>query len=129
LISLDVEMGLKTNRTPLSNYIMEVTNMATKKATVKSEAKSTEISTAKIQFVFNAPEAQKVSLGGDFNGWDTFANPMKKDKKGIWKVTVNMKPGRYEYRFFVDENWENDPSCTECVPNNLGSMNCIRIVE
>ena len=122
-------MGLKTNRNPLSNYIMEVNNMATKKATVKSEAKSTEISTAKIQFVFTAPEAQTVSLRGDFNGWDTFANPMKKDKKGIWKVTVNMKPGRYEYRFFVDENWENDPSCTECVPNKLGSMNCVRIVE
>lgn len=103
--------------------------MVTKKTTVKSEVKSKEISTAKIQFVFPAPEAQAVSLVGDFNEWDTLATPMKNDKKGIWKVTVNLKPGRYAYRFFVDENWENDPSCTECVPNSLGSMNCVKIVE
>lgn len=103
--------------------------MATKKATVKVETKSKEISTAKIPFVFPAPEAQKVFLGGDFNNWDTLAHPMKKDKKGIWKITVNLKPGRYEYRFFVDEKWENDPSCTECVPNEFQSMNCVRIVE
>jgi len=114
---------------PLSINITEVTNMATKNATVIREAKSKEISIAKNQFAFPAPEAQTVSLRGDFNDWDAFANPMKKDKKGIWKVTVNLKPGRYEYRFFVDENWENDPSCTECVPNNLGSMNCVRIVD
>jgi 1,4-alpha-glucan branching enzyme len=103
--------------------------MTTKKKTVKIEAKSKGLSTAKIQFVFPAPEAQKVFLGGDFNNWDTHADPMKKDKKGVWKVTVNLSSGRYEYRFFVDEKWENDPSCTECVPNDFGSMNCVRIVE
>jgi 1,4-alpha-glucan branching enzyme len=107
---------------------MEVTVMATKKETVKSEAKSKEIPTEKIKFVFPAPEAGKVSLAGDFNNWDTLASSMKKDKKGIWQVIVNLKPGRYEYRFFVDEKWEKDPSCTECVPNDFGSMNCVRIV-
>ena len=124
-IKLDLEMGIERNRTSLLNYTMEVINMATKKATVKSE----EVSIAKVQFIFSAPEAHSVSLRGDFNDWDTFANPMKKDKKGIWKVTVNLKPGRYEYRFFVDENWENDPSCIACVPNDFGSMNCVIEVE
>ena len=100
-----------------------------KQETVKSEAKSKVISTAKNQFVFPAPEAQKVSLVGDFNNWDTLANPMKKDKNGIWKVTVNLKPGRYEYRFLVDEKWENDPVCIECVPNAFGCMNCVIEVE
>ena len=100
-----------------------------KKEPVKSEAKSKAISTGKIQFVFPAPEAKKVSLGGDFNNWDTLANPMKMDKNGIWKVTVNLKPGRYEYRFLVDEKWENDPVCIECVPNAFGCMNCVIEVE
>ncbi len=103
--------------------------MTTKKELVKSKAKSKDISTVKVQFVFHAPEAQKVSLRGDFNNWDTQADPMEKHKKGVWKVTVNLKPGRYEYRFFVDEKWENDPSCEGCVPNDFGSTNCIRIVE
>src|SRR5208337_653937 len=103
--------------------------MNTKKTKVKNEIKSKSISTAKVQFVFPAPDAQKVSLGGDFNNWDTQADPMKKDKKGTWKVTVNLEPGKYEYRLFVDEKWENDPSCDGCVPNDFGSINCVRIVE
>ena len=102
--------------------------MTTKKKAVKSETKSKEISTTKIQFVFPAPDAQKVSLGGDFNNWDTRADPMKKDKKGIWKVTISLKAGRYEYRFYVDEKWNNDLHCDGCVPNDFGSMNCVRIV-
>lgn len=122
-------MGKERDRIPLINYTIVVGHMVTKKAAVKSEAKSKGISTAKIQFVFCAPVAQKVSLGGSFNNWDTLAHPMKNDKKGIWKVTVNLKPGRYEYRFLVDGKWENDPSCTECVLNDFGSMNCVRIVE
>jgi 1,4-alpha-glucan branching enzyme len=103
--------------------------MTTKKEIVKSKTKSKDISSLKVQFAFPAPDAQNVSLGGNFNNWNTHANPMELHKKGIWKVTVNLKPGRYEYRFFVDEIWENDPSCDGCVPNDFGSMNCVRIVE
>jgi 1,4-alpha-glucan branching enzyme len=83
----------------------------------------------KVQFEFLAPEAEKVYLAGDFNNWDTNANLMKKDTKGTWKTDLSLKPGRYEYRFFVDGNWENDPSCSNCVPNEFGSQNCVRIVD
>ncbi len=85
--------------------------------------------TKKVQFEFLAPEALKVYLAGDFNDWDTSANAMKKDKKGLWKTTVSLKPGRYEYRFFKDGGWENDPACCDCVPNEFGTMNCVRLVE
>jgi 1,4-alpha-glucan branching enzyme len=89
----------------------------------------TKILTRKVQFEFPASEAQEVYLAGDFNNWDSSANAMKKDKKGLWKTTLSLKPGRYEYRFLVDGNWENDPSCCDCVPNEFGSQNCVRIVE
>jgi 1,4-alpha-glucan branching enzyme len=82
----------------------------------------------KIHFEFFAPEAKVVSLAGNFNQWNTHASPMKKDKKGIWKATLSLEPGRYEYRFFADGNWENDPSCSCCVPNEFGGQNCVRIV-
>jgi 1,4-alpha-glucan branching enzyme len=85
--------------------------------------------TKKVQFEFPAPEALEVYLAGDFNNWDSSANPMKKDKKGIWKTAVSLKPGTYEYRFLKDGNWENDPSCSQRVPNEFGSQNCVRIVE
>ena len=83
----------------------------------------------KVQFEFPAPEALEVYLAGDFNNWDSSANPMKKDKKGIWKISLSLKPGRYEYRFLADGNWENDPACCDCVPNEFGSQNCVRTVE
>jgi 1,4-alpha-glucan branching enzyme len=85
--------------------------------------------TKKVQFEFSAPAAQKVYLAGDFNNWDSSANLMKKDKKGIWKTTVSLKPGRYEYRFLKDGHWENDSSCAGCVQNEFGTKNCVRIVE
>ncbi len=102
--------------------------MAEKRSVRTAKAK-TKILTQKFPFEFQAPEAQEVFLVGEFNNWDTSANPMKKDKKGLWKATVSLKPGRYEYRFLVDGNWENDPSCCDCVPNEFGSQNCLRVVE
>jgi 1,4-alpha-glucan branching enzyme len=89
----------------------------------------TKAQTKNIQFEFLAPAAQAVYLAGNFNNWDANAHPMKKDKNGIWKTALSLKPGRYEYRFLVDGNWENDPSCCDCVPNEFGSRNCVRIVE
>ena len=83
----------------------------------------------KIKFEFAAPEAHEVFLAGDFNAWDTGMNPMKRDKKGIWKATLPLAPGKYEYRFLADGQWENDPYCSCCVPNQFGSTNCVRTVE
>jgi len=93
----------------------------------KSKIKKNPIK--KVQFEFPAPEAEEVCLAGGFNNWDTNANPMKKDKKGIWKTALSLKPGRYEYRFLVDGNWENDPVCSCCVPNEFGGQNCVITVE
>jgi 1,4-alpha-glucan branching enzyme len=83
----------------------------------------------KVQFEFSAPEAREVFIAGEFNNWDTRVNPLKKDQNGMWKLTLPLMPGRYEYRFLTDEKWENDRSCSGCVPNTFGSMNCVRIVE
>ena len=82
----------------------------------------------KIQFELSAPEAKVVSLAGNFNQWNIQANPMKKDKKGTWKATLSLETGRYEYCFFADGNWENDPSCSCCVANEFGGENCVKIV-
>ena len=79
----------------------------------------------RITFKLNAPEAQSVSLVGDFNSWNPDAHPLKKNSNGSWKTSVSLSPGRYEYRFLVDGQWQNDPNCASCVPNTFGSENCI----
>ena len=76
------------------------------------------------EFKFCAPQAKKVNLAGSFNNWNTKALAAKKDSKGSWAVKVNLKPGRYEYKFFVDGSWLNDPRCNSCVVNSFGTQNC-----
>lgn len=75
-------------------------------------------------FKLYAPQAKKVSLAGSFNDWNTKSFPAKKDSKGNWTVKLNLKPGNYEYKFFVDGMWLNDPCCTSCVANTFGTQNC-----
>lgn len=83
----------------------------------------------RVEFVFSAPEAREVFVAGEFNNWDARANPLKKDKNGVWNITLPLTPGRYEYRFLTDGKWENDAFCSGCVPNEFGCLNCVRIVE
>lgn len=72
-----------------------------------------------------APEAQSVLLAGDFNSWNPEANPLKKASNGLWKTNINLSPGRYEYRFLVDGQWQNDPGCESYAANPFGEDNCV----
>jgi 1,4-alpha-glucan branching enzyme len=83
----------------------------------------------KVNFVLKAPHASQVHLAGEFNDWNTMTHPMKKDKSGVWKISLNLLPGAYQYRFFADGGWQGDPESKECVPNPFGSHNCVRRVE
>ncbi len=76
-------------------------------------------------FKFYAPQAKRVALAGSFNNWDANVLTAKKDSRGNWAIKINLKPGRYEYKFVVDGSWLNDPNCTACVVNSYGSHNCI----
>ena len=99
-----------------------------KEKKTEKRSKSEKSIGRKAKFELFAPDAREVSLVGNFNQWNTLANPMKKDRKGMWKATLSLETGRYEYRFFADGNWENDPSCSCCVANEFGGENCVKIV-
>jgi 1,4-alpha-glucan branching enzyme len=81
------------------------------------------------QVTFQLPpeiEATSAALVGEFNEWDTSANPMKK-VKGIWKTSLELKRGReYQYRYFVNNaEWLNDPVADKYVPNNIDGDNSV----
>ncbi len=82
----------------------------------------------KVVFSLEAPGASHVYLAGDFNGWNTATHPMKKEKTGVWKTSVNLTPGIYEYLFFVEGAWQRDPQANECVANPFGTHNCVKRV-
>lgn len=79
----------------------------------------------KITFEYFAPEARKVQLVGSFNNWSSSETELKKDKTGRWQISLALPPGRYEYRYLVDGNWQNDQRPIKCVKNPYGSLNSV----
>jgi 1,4-alpha-glucan branching enzyme len=77
----------------------------------------------KLSFEFWAPAAQSVSLMGTFNQWNPKTHLMQKGADGCWRKSIMAVPGRYEYRYLVDGNWENDPANSMICPNDFGTHN------
>ena len=82
----------------------------------------------------HAPAAQAVFVAGTFNAWQPIALPLKRGDAGDWNTTLDLRPGRYEYKFIVDGEWcceagcEHEyRGCANCVPNEFGTMN--RVLE
>ena len=82
----------------------------------------------RVTFSFEAAAAKRVILMGDFNDWDPKKHVMKNDGKGLWSKTVVLAPGKYEYKFFVDGQWQNDPNNDQMVANSFGTLNNILTV-
>lgn len=83
----------------------------------------------KVAFTLFAPDAQNVRIAGNFTDWDRAPVSLKKQKNGLWKTTLTLSPGAYEYRLLVDGQWRDDPDCPTRVPNGCGSQNCVRVVN
>jgi 1,4-alpha-glucan branching enzyme len=103
--------------------------MATKKApqakTVKKGNGSSKKKLPSTEFTLFAPEAKEVFLVGEFNNWDPNGFRMRRFKDGTCKKAVQLKPGRYEYRFLVDGQWWTDPANGERTANSFGSENSV----
>ena len=74
-----------------------------------------------------AIEAESVHLVGEFNDWNTTATPMKHGKKGVFRATLELEPGReYQFRYLVNgEHWCNDWHADAYVPGDFGEDNCV----
>ncbi|MGZ8456146.1 MAG: isoamylase early set domain-containing protein [Gemmatirosa sp.] len=63
-----------------------------------------------VAFLLRRPDAARVSLVGDFNGWDPHATPLARSEDGTWTATVPLAPGRHAYAYVVnDSSWITDP--------------------
>jgi len=82
----------------------------------------------RVAFILEVKGASSVALMGDFNNWNEKTHPMKKDNKELWKKTVFLNPGRYEYRFLVDGQWQNDPRNKQLSKNRFGTYNNFLVV-
>jgi 1,4-alpha-glucan branching enzyme len=78
-----------------------------------------------LKFQFFAPEAQEVNVAGSINEWNPKAFSLTRGRDGNWSGEMWLEPGRYEYRFVIDQRWENDQRPVETAPNPFGSWNSI----
>ena len=70
-------------------------------------------------------EVVSVSLRGSFNSWGEW--PMEKQPDGTWSITVDLEPGEYQYKFFINGKWPQDMSTARAGgpvdPNAVGYIN------
>ncbi len=104
------------------------TRSSTRTSQRKTARPQSETAQRQATLSLSMPEAVTVSVAGTFNDWNITRTPMRKDQAGIWKTTLSLAPGRYEYRFVVDGDWITDPNATEFVENPFGQTNSVLIV-
>jgi len=54
---------------------------------------------------------------------------MKRDGKGMWTKNISLKPGVYQYKFFVDGEWVEDHNNSKYIPNVYGGNNSVLEID
>jgi len=67
-------------------------------------------------------EGEEVLIAGSFNGWTKVPMEKQNDK---FVVNINLKPGVYEFKYFVDNEWlkRDDLDMSENKENNIIEIN------
>lgn len=74
-------------------------------------------------FILDAPSGWDVAIAGSFNNWQPQA--MAKGPDSLWRITLELAPGTYEYKFLVDTEWREDPGNPRKTINESGGFNSI----
>lgn len=82
----------------------------------------------RVRFQFTDIAARQVFLAGSFNAWDPSVRPLKKNAEGLWRTTVSLEHGVYQYRFIVDGEWKEDPSFQNKLIDGSTAFNSVIIV-
>ncbi|HEX5133606.1 MAG TPA: isoamylase early set domain-containing protein [Candidatus Krumholzibacteria bacterium] len=74
--------------------------------------------------------AESVAVVGSFNGWSPQNHRLQKRDKNVWEITLSLAPGRYAYRFLIDQKKQVlDPSTPLTEPDGFGGRNSVVIVS
>lgn len=77
-----------------------------------------------VRLMFDAPNAQRVEVAGDFNGWGAAPIALEQDERSRrWSVTLALRSGEHRYAFVVDETrWTPDPRAGRPVQGDDGRL-------
>jgi hypothetical protein len=81
------------------------------------------------RFIYLAPNASRVSVTGEFAGWDPNGIPMRRGADGMWVAEIELPPGLHHYDFVVDgSRWAPDPNAASQVDDGFGLQNSVLLV-
>jgi len=100
------------------------TGVGTKKRTAAVE-KAVNADLRDVEFMAEAEEGSRVFLAGSFNQWDPSAIPMKHNGDHTFVTTLELPPGRHEYKFVINNAWHIDEQCPLWIQNDQGSLNSV----
>lgn len=79
-----------------------------------------------VQFLYVAPDADAVTVAGDFNEWSDGAFELRDpDGDGVWTGHLPLTPGLHKYMFVVDGEWVTDPLAERYVDDGFGNRNAL----
>ncbi len=74
------------------------------------------------------PNARVVAVAGSFNDWNQ--SQVLCGKEGDeWICRLDLKPGRYTYKFIIDGDWILDPANSETETDDRGHTNSVLVVK
>ena len=82
----------------------------------------------KVSFVLpNDAVDGKVSVVGDFNGWDPTAHPLRRRRDGTRAATVTLPSGRrFAFRYLAEGGrWYDEETAEVVEPNGIGGYNAV----
>lgn len=77
-----------------------------------------------VRLMFDAPDARRVAVAGDFNRWGAPPTPLVRDEETRrWSVTLALRDGEHRYAFVVDgTRWVPDPRAERLVEGDDGRV-------
>jgi hypothetical protein len=72
--------------------------------------------------------AKTIRIGGTFNDWNYNGYTLKHEGTD-WRISLNLKPGKYLYKFIVDGNWIIDPGNKLWEQNQYDTGNSVLWIE
>jgi hypothetical protein len=72
--------------------------------------------------------AKVIHLSGSFNDWNQNSY-MLAHNGNEWSISMYLKPGKYLYKFIVDDNWIIDPGNKQWEQNQYGTGNSVLWIE
>lgn len=84
-----------------------------------------------VEFTLSAPLATRVTVVGDFNGWDRDHPDFRavRDPQGTWTLVAPIAQGHHRYAFLVDDSlWVADPRAPLVSDPDFGVPNSALVI-